>query len=69
MFEGLPVHETLIQDNDNLFLSPQYAVANEHVENHFTTVLKEQQISIVHFHLLYRLSTRLPLIARKAGSP
>ena len=69
MFEGLPVHETLIQDNDNIFLSPQYAVANEHVENHFTTVLKEQQISIVHFHLLYRLSTRLPLIARKAGIP
>ncbi len=68
-FDGLPVHETLIQDNENLFLSPQYAIANKHVEDHFATVLKEQNISIVHFHLLYRLSTRLPLISRKAGIP
>lgn len=69
IFDGLTVHETLIQNNNNIFLSPQYAVTNDHVENHFATVLKEQHISIVHFHLLYRLSTRLPLIAREAGIP
>lgn len=68
-FEGLPVFETHIADGDDILASPQYALANEHVEHHFGTVLREQPISIVHFHLLYRLSTNLPLIARKAGIP
>ncbi|WP_084031852.1 glycosyltransferase [Desulfonatronum lacustre] len=69
-YEGLKVHQTNVMDGStDLFENPQYMFANESVEQQFEELLRREQFDQVHFHLLYRLSARLPLIAKALNIP
>lgn len=64
-YEELKVHQINVVDGStNLFENPQYMFANESVEQQFEELSRREQFDLVHFHLLYRLSARLPLIAK-----
>ncbi|GAB6057120.1 glycosyltransferase family 4 protein [Desulfonatronum parangueonense] len=69
-YEGLKVHQINVVDGStNLFENPQYMFANETVEQQFEELLRREQFDLVHFHLLYRLSSRLPLAAKSLNIP
>lgn len=53
----------------SLYDNPQYCFANSELESAFERLLVDENISLVHFHLLYRLSCNLPLISRRLGIP
>lgn len=67
-FEGLPVYQILVNDRDPLLnRHPQYCFEQPQVEAAFRALLVDEGFEAVHFHLLYRLSARLPLIAKELG--
>lgn len=68
-YEGVPVHELLVDDSAPFAQNPQYAFENLLAEQRFKELLAERKYSLVHFHLLYRMSSRLPEIAKRLGVP
>ncbi len=69
-YKGLKVHQINVVDGaTNLFENPQYMFVNESVEQQFEELLRREQFDLVHFHLLYRLSARLPLITNSLRIP
>jgi len=69
-YEEFRVFQINVDDlNTNLMTNPQHMFANDKVEQRFTELLRQEQFQLVHFHLLYRLSARLPLVAKNMGVP
>lgn len=69
-YEGLPVYEISVDDAESiLYRHPQYCFDHPKVEDSFRSLLVEESFDIVHFHLLYRLSTRLPVITKELRIP
>ncbi len=69
-FQGIPVYQLTVDDTvGDLYRHPQYCFAHPEVDEAFRGLLAEEQFDLVHIHLLYRLSSRLPLIARELGVP
>jgi glycosyltransferase involved in cell wall biosynthesis/GT2 family glycosyltransferase len=69
-YEEFKVFQVNVVDIDTSFMTnPQYMFANEKVEERFAELLEREKFHLVHFHLLYRLSARLPLVAKSMGIP
>jgi glycosyltransferase involved in cell wall biosynthesis len=67
-YEQLPVYQLIVNDSETrLTRHPQYAYAHPQVEAAFRALLIAEHFDVVHFHLLYRLSARLPIIAKALG--
>ena len=67
-FEGLPVYQLIVNDREPLLnRHPQYCFEQPQVEAAFRALLVAEGFDAVHFHLLYRLSARLPLITKSLG--
>lgn len=69
-YENITVWQITVDDQEtSLYQNPQYCFQHPQVEEAFRNLLITEQIDIVHFHLLYRLSTGLPLIAKELHIP
>ena len=67
-YEQLPVYQLIVNDSEpQLARHPQYGFEHPQVEEAFRALLVQDAFDAVHFHLLYRLSARLPLIAKALG--
>ena len=67
-YEQLPVYQLIVNDSEPLLARhPQYCFEHPEVEDAFRALLVTEAFDAVHFHLLYRLSARLPLIAKALG--
>lgn len=70
VYETIPVYQITVNDQEeSIYRHPQYCFSHPEVEEAFRRLLVAEHITTVHFHLLYRLSTRLPIIARELGIP
>lgn len=69
-FEGLPVHQINVDDkHSDIYENPQYCFSNAKIEEAVRSLVLQEKFDVVHFHLLYRLSGRLPLITKELNIP
>ncbi len=68
VYEDLPVYQLIVNDSEPMLARhPQYCFEQPQVEDAFRRLLDAESFDAVHFHLLYRLSAKLPIIAKQAG--